>query len=356
MTSRTSYALAALVLLTSCSRTGLDLDDDGVDAGAIISCTPGTFTLTRAVPAVMFVIDRSGSMADLLEQGQTRWQVLTDALSSSLPPVDSSMQIGALLFPSGSGNDFSDAQACTVSGTANLDLATGHVASLLALMEETQPGGGTPTADAMGVAAGLLLGVRAATTARAMVLATDGAPNCNANLDSRTCTCADANLDCFHESLDCLDDTRTVQAIASYASQGLPTYVIGIQDEGDTENTAVLDEMATAGGRPQTGAATSYYAASSEADLDTALVAIRDQVGACTFLTTSVPGAGGSISVSAGGTIVPYDPSGKSGWSWGDENNGQIVFAGSTCTNVTSGNIALTALVACASPDASTAP
>jgi hypothetical protein len=265
------------------------------------------------------------------------------------------MEIGALLFPTVSSTDLNanGAAACAVGGSADLTPATGNVNALLNLLYLTEPGGGTPTSDAMGVAARLLLGFRAATTARAIVLATDGAPNCNASLNPRTCDCTADNQDCSHDARDCLDDARAVQAIASYASQGLPTYVIGIQDEGVSENTAVLDEMAKAGGRPQVGATTSYYAASSEADLDAALVAIRDQVGACTFLTTSVPGAEGSITVSAGGTIVPYDPTDQSGWSWGDKSNGQIVFAGSTCTNITSANLALTAQVVCATPDAS---
>jgi hypothetical protein len=358
MNSHTSCALAALVLVTGCSRTGLDLDDleEDVDAGAVVPCTPGTFTLSKAVPAVMFVLDRSGSMDDELSQGETRWEVLTNALASSLPPVDGSMEIGALLFPSAPSADgeSSDALACSLPSNADLTLATGHVSALLALMEQTQPAGGTPTSGAMGVAAGLLLDVRAATTARAIVLATDGAPNCNASLDPQTCICADTNQGCFRDALECLDDARTVQSIASYAAQGLPTYVIGIQNEGDTEDTQVLDEMAVAGGRPQTGADTSYYAVSSEADLDSALVAIRDQVGACTFLTTSVPGAEGSITVSLGGTTIPYDPTGKSGWSWGDKDNGQILFAGATCTSVTGANAVLTAQVACIVPDAST--
>jgi hypothetical protein len=319
--------------------------------GGPIACVPGTFALVQAVPAIMLVLDRSGSMNDVFSEGETRWEVLRSALSSTLPPVNSSMEIGALLFPSASSG--SGGSSCTVAGTASLTPATEHVPALIALLQATSPGGETPTFDALGVAAGLLLDLRAATTARAIVLATDGAPNCNASLDPQTCTCSSTGQTC-RSADQCLDNVRTVQSIATYEAQGLPTYVIGIQSTADTEFTEVLNAMALAGGRPQMGAATSYYAASSELDLDSALVAIRDQVGACTFLTTSVPSGEGSITVTIGGVVVPYDPSGKTGWSWGDESNGQIVLAGTTCTAfAANASAAITAQVGCNSADAS---
>jgi hypothetical protein len=318
----------------------------GPDAGEV-GCSTGVITLTRADPTLMFLIDRSGSMGEpFTPSGQSRWQVLTGVLASVLPPVDTTMQIGALLFPDASSLD--RRTNCSVPPTADLLPATGNVTRLVSLLESTPPGGGTPTAGAMDTAATLLLGVRAAVRARAIVLATDGGPNCNPSLDPGTCRCAGVASTCLRQPLQCLDDTRTVATIASYRSKGLPTYVIGIQDPGASGFEDVLDAMAQAGGRPLRNAPHAYYAASSAADLEGALVAIRDQFQ-CTFLITSVPDPGGSISVSIDGEPLPFDPSGVAGWQWGEQSNGEIVLAPSVCAQVARlSSAALVAHVTCA--------
>jgi hypothetical protein len=352
----------AVVLMASCgARTGLFAPEDdtagaaydaSLDAPsdavvAMVGCTPGAVTLSAAEPEVMFVLDRSGSMNMAFEGNDSRWTVLTNALAATLPPVNDTMAIGALLFPSGSSMD-----DCSLPGTPNLAPALDHVQALLTLLEATRPGGATPTAVAIDTASSLLLGVRAATTARALVLATDGAPNCNASLNVNTCTCATGAM-CRGDPDRCLDDTRTVAQIASVAAQGIPTYVIGIASAGDGVFSTVLDEMAVAGGRPLTGGATSYYPALSEADLETAVSTIRDQVGACTYLTTSVPSASGSIALTFDGMTVPYDPDGGSGWSWSSKSNGEILLLGATCSLVAgSPTGTLVANVTCGDGDA----
>jgi hypothetical protein len=339
---RTIFPISCAALVAACgARTGLidpiidaspmdgrvDAPEDAFDAH--VGCTPGDITLVAAEPEVMFVLDRSGSMRTLFQGSQTRWQVLTSALATSLPPVDSTMAIGALLFPAGSSN-----ADCTVASQPDLAPALNHVQSLVDLMQSRQPGGSTPTSDAIDTAATLLLDVRAATAARALVLATDGAPNCNASLNPHTCTCASGN-NCHGNAEQCLDDARTVQQIAAVFAHGVPTYVIGIADSGDNTFSDVLNAMAQAGGRPLTNEPTSYYPARSEADLDTAITTIRNQVGACTYLTTSVPGDAGSIVVTLDGQTLPFDPDGGTfGWTWANESNGEITLVGSTCADV----------------------
>ncbi|MGD0526131.1 MAG: vWA domain-containing protein [Polyangiaceae bacterium] len=346
--SRATVSLGLLVLLApACgARTELYAIDLGAqDAG--LPCIPGDVPLTVAQPEVMFVLDRSGSMSTIFSGGETRWQAVTTALSTALPPVNGTMAIGALLFPSGSSM-----QDCSVPAQPSLAPALNQVPALLSLMQGTSPGGATPTADAIETAASLLLGVRAATTARALVLATDGAPNCNSSLDPSTCTCGSGTMGqgCRGNADQCLDEARTVARIAAATAQGVPTYVIGLADDDGNTFSEALDAMALAGGRPLTGGTTSYYAASSTADIATAITAIRDQVGACTFLTTSVPDAAGSITITAGTTIVPFGvDGGGSGWAWADEPNGQIVLYGATCTQVTSSGLPLVAHVTCGS-------
>ena len=129
---------------------------------------------------------------------------------------------------------------------------------------------------------------------------------------------------------------------------GLPTYVIGIQAEGDSPFSDVLDAMASAGGRPKVGGDQQYYAARSQAELDAALAAIRDQVGHCTYLSSSVPDDDGAITVTLGDTAIPHDTTGAEGWTWGSKSNGEIVLVGSACAAAaTAGSPALTADVQC---------
>ena len=319
--------------------------DASTDAGSV-SCTSGTVALTLATPVLMLVLDRSGSMGGRLGQTNgtdSRWQILTTALASSLPPVASTMEIGALVFPSATqGFD------CAVDPTVDLAPQLDQVAALVSLMQSTTPGGATPTALAIDSAARQLFAIRAATTARALVLATDGAPNCNAALDPATCTCAAGN-GCVANGNGamCLDEARTVETIGGYEAQGLPTYVIGIEDSNDAQFADVLSAMAIAGGRPQSGA-TSYYAGRSEADLDAALVAIRNQVGACVYLTSSVPDTNGTILVTLDGAVIPYDATGVSGWEWANRANGQILLGGAACSAASaSATGALQAQVTC---------
>jgi hypothetical protein len=330
----TFASFVSVVGVVSCgARTGLFApqaqgDDDVLDAaldangtmGTSVGCTPGAVTLTAAEPEVMFVLDRSGSMSTAFSGNESRWKVLTSALAASLPSVNETMAIGALLFPSGSSME-----DCSLPGTANLAPALDHVQPLLSILESTSPGGATPTAVAIDAASAQLLDVRAATTARALVLATDGAPNCDSALDPNTCTCASGGGMCRRNADQCLDDARTVAHIAAVAAQGIPTYVIGIADSGDA----------------------------AQADLETAISTIRDQVGACTYLTTSVPNAEGSITITFNGQTLPYDPDGGVGWSWSSKGNGEVLLLGATCATVAgmpSGN--LVAQVTCDAADA----
>ena len=340
-------------LLLACgARTGLGEDgvsgaldpdasarrDGRADADDPVGCQDGRFTLRRASPAVMFVLDRSQSMRERIATGETRWETLTESLANALPPVDDTMEIGALIYPVGTGSS----QSCVVPGNVDVAPGFGNVTTITGLLRARGPRGSTPTADAIDRAASSLLGVRAAARARAMVLATDGEPTCNSSLDGRTCSCVDGR--CRNHPEGCLDDTRTADRLASYRDQGLPTYVIGIQDEDNFDLIDVLDRLAIAGGRPKSTGSNRYYAATSRAELEAAFVDIRDQVGQCTFLTTSVPNLSGSIVVAIDGAIA----SEGADWSWSNRANGEILFTSGTCASAQGAD--LTVDVRCNAP------
>lgn len=361
---RRSVPLLALAALVTCGRSGVyrydtlsllpdggavALPDAGVPDAGPVPCIPGHITLIKAIPVVLFVLDRSSSMGFTFEQS-TRWRALTDGLAEALPVVDTKMQLGSITFPLGGS-----VLACTASASLDFVPAIGNAGSIVGNMRAHSPSGSTPTAAALDIAGPALINFRASQQGRALVLATDGAPDCNEALDPATCTCVN-NMGTGGpgrcEAERCLDDVRTVARVAHLADAGLPTYVVGIQNQSDMPLQRVLNAMAIAGGRPQVNAATSYYAASSKEQLDKALVTIRDQIGACVFLARSVPDRDEAMTVTLMGTgVVPYDPTGKAGWAWSDKHNGELYLAGPACDEIiAAGHAVLEADVACEEP------
>lgn len=350
----------SVAAFSGCSRTGLldpievsDIEDasqkaiahmpDASEADAAIVCSPGRFDLERAPLLVSFVIDASSSMVSPLESqdGTSKWQALTDAFAYELPRFDDEMVLGAYIFPSIFGAD------CTVFQGPTLSPQKGNVSALLDVMRSRQPGGGTPTDEVLKNAGNELLGMRAAKSARALVLATDGAPNCNNQLDVTTCACtATDGTACIYPE-ECLDDARTLAEISALASQGLPTYVVGIESSEDAAFESVLRAMAIAGGKPS-APPSFYYPARSATELDDALTSIVSGGNACTFLTSSVPNDDGTIEVFENGVLIPYDASGETGWRWGDRSIGEIILSPNECAEVQKkATLSLTATIAC---------
>jgi hypothetical protein len=300
--------------------------DAGVDAGVpdagqpdagIKPCIDGRFTLTQAEPVVMLVIDRSGSMIDLFPGGTTsKWNAIRNALNQTLPAVDNTMQLGVVFFPIDGADD------CEVPAVTALAPGRGQASIILNTIAVTEPRGLTPTSAAVRVAFDILSSRRAANTARGMVLATDGEPTC-------------ATLATVEDDLRMALDA------------GVPTWVVGIESSSQPDLTTALDAMARAGGRARIGTSTAYFSATSATGVVDAFTAIRDQVAACSFLSESVPNLDGGISVTYGTEVVPFDPSGVSGWMWTDRNNGELVLRGSYCTRAITMPQPLHVLVSC---------
>lgn len=318
MPSRSSSLLVVLALaLCACDHT--QLISFAVDAP--LACTEGRFTAVRRTPAVMFVLDRSGSMGEALGTG-SRWTTLTAALGQTLKVLGDDVEVGAYLYPAGE----TGAAQCTVPGDAALLPAPGQTAALAALLARSSPGGATPTADALVAASQQLAASVPSAHGHALVLATDGAPNCNPGLNAASCTCLDARS--CTTPLRCLDDGRTVGRVAALAASGVPTWVIGVATDAVTSQ--VLDALARAGGRPRAGAH-AFTSVTSAQELTQAFVDIQTQLRACTFVTTSVPDAAGSAELRLDGVVVPFDPSGVEGWTWSSLERGELALRGTAC-------------------------
>jgi hypothetical protein len=321
---------------------GVDASKDVEDDGPL-QCIPGKFTFELALTQLMFVIDRSRSMNfDITGQrtvdvprAEWRWTLLQNALRRTITAFDNEIAMGAKFFPE-PPTGTSGEESCLTDTGVGIAPARGNAQSILNVFQMSEPAAGTPTAEAVRLAAQFLTQRRS--VASTLVLATDGAPNCNGDLDALTCICTSVSGPnaCAGNVRDgqysCLDDGRTVNTIREIAlDQRIPVYVIGIGGFERPEFIQVLDEMAIAGGRPRATTPRHYNAQSEEA-LTEALETIRDAVARCTYLTPSAPNDPDKIAVEIDGVAIPRDQTKTNGWDWIDQAYGQLAFFGEACT------------------------
>jgi hypothetical protein len=299
------------------------------DAGP---CVPRPVPLVPAVPTVLFVIDRSGSMLEDLDGrvdagAQSRWRVLESTLTAVLPPLDQQIAMGALMYPE-------PLAICAPPSGVNLSPARGNARALLNLFRP-EPEGGTPTSGALSVAAVHLRTLHTANSAKAVILATDGAPNCNFNLTADSCVCTLPPIPGVPNcpgSQHCLDDTRTINELRNLFSMGLPTYVIGLGSQLN-QFASTLDQMAVAGGVPRMGIGARYYSVGNQSELADAFNRITAQLTRCTFLLNGLS-ANDTFVLQVGGVDVPQGPN---GWEWLDQANGELALHGMACDRAAGG-------------------
>jgi hypothetical protein len=294
-------------------------------------CVPGRYNLSPAPAQLMFVLDASFSMADPLSGNdpRSRWQVLRDGLAQAIVPFDSQIAMGAKFYPEPRANLNSPEEACLVANGVTFLPKVGNAQGILGVFDSTGPRGATPTSEALRIAAQALAPSRR--LARAIALATDGAPDCNSQLDVNSCVCTIAGT-CPAREL-CLDDDRTVATVKDIAEQqGIDVFVIGLGPTERPEFLAVLDRMAVAGKRPRP-TTPRHYDVETSSDLATALAAVRDSASQCTYLTPSTPKDADGMTIEIDGVAIPRDPSHQDGWDWLDQTYGVVSFFGDACSS-----------------------
>jgi hypothetical protein len=320
-------------------------------------CGSQTIPAVSKPPNISFVIDHSGSMGSELEgSGLSKYENARIALSRVLKAIGHRVRYGATIFPGLSG------QTGCEAGDELMRVAPGDPASyaredktgprlrdLLERLSQAGLAGGTPVAPTLDKMREILSELEGETY---VVLITDGAPNCNAelrcgadacipNIEELTAECTPTVNCCAPTELDpaanllCVDRDASLAAVAALTQAGIDTYVIGMP--GSEPYEQLLNDMAEVGGTargPQTE--TQYYAVGDTEALEEALKAIAASVAiTCEIPLDYEPPDPGFVNVYFDGQLVEYDA--EVGWEWTED--GRVALRGPACEQLSSGNV-----------------
>ncbi len=363
----------ALVCAVACSASSRPAGiTDGVDAGAedslvtvirdaipireMASCGGTSMSLTRRRASAILVIDRSGSMLENALDGMEKWTALLNALNTALPRIEHNVALGLVTFPQPipTGVPRTLQSICALRTTLDLEPRIDNASAIMGLLRSIPPDGPTPTAGAEEVAGRWFINNPDRDGERYLILATDGAPNCNPTLDPTSCRCAGAATMCnpmtnSFAPINCLDDTRTISSINLFRQQEVFTYVVGLN--GIEAFSSVLDQMAEAGGRART-ATPRFYPASTANDLARELTNITSGIVDCRFRLNAVPPDPTLVDLRLDGMSLIHDTGHRDGWDYSEGTFQEIRFYGRTCDQVSSatGGSNLIAAFGCPAP------
>ncbi|MBP7292303.1 MAG: VWA domain-containing protein [Nannocystaceae bacterium] len=320
------------------SDSGGDSDSDSGDDG-VLWCGETDLAVAPTSPQIVLVLDKSNSMVSNTWDHDgvaataeiTRWHSLYDVVGDLVTDFDDSpMEIGALMFPSVTLTSNDAATACLVPSEPDVAVAGGNADDILAAMpaaDSTQIWGGTPTAAAIQVAADELR-MLDPSMPRAIVLITDGAANCMQGVP-------DAQIFTRY------DETLAPLVRSIYETDGIPTYVVGIDIVNQTVDVPVanpwqrLGEVALAGGVPAAGDEP-FYNTRDELELYDALRSIADGLQ-CSVALDDLPSDPDRVHLALGDAALAYSASceGGTGWRYGEA--GSVELCGSTCDSFLAG-------------------
>jgi hypothetical protein len=182
-----------------------------------------------------------------------------------------------------------------------------------------------------------------------VILATDGAPNCNLfnqcgvdmcmpNIENVGGCPKEGPFNCcappdgFREN--CLDSAASASAAQQLSNAGVPVFVIGLP--GTSTYVGVLDQIAVAGGTA--GPASPKYFAVDTANEAAMLAALKKVaakiVATCEFTLKDEPSDSKLVNVYVDDTILPYDPNA----TWKIEGK-TVTLLGDTCSKVMNGDV-----------------
>jgi hypothetical protein len=294
------------------------------DAGSIIApddnvCGVQDFDRQPKPAEVLLVLDRSGSMENELDSGETRWEAVVPTLVGAIEATTAGIWWGLKTYP-----ELDDTEQCapeSIVPTIHVPIAEMSGGTVVTAIEATTPlGDGTPTGDAIRFALDHLRErAMLSDNPKFLLLATDGEPNCPDDDDDE-------------DAPDAVD--YTVDAIAEALAEGFPTFVVGVDtsEDGAVEN---LNAMAEAGGRPRAGDP-KFYLASTQEEIEMALQEITGEIASCVFDLDPPPPVLENIAVDFNGMRADRDPSRENGWEYTNDDHSQLEVYGTWCDRIKS--------------------
>jgi hypothetical protein len=256
----------------------------GADAqGGAENCGETSLEAAPAQANILLVIDKSSSMNAEGGFSTSKWVTLGEALDPALTAAQDRVSFGLDFYPFSDDPEAVPSTCETPSESGPLiPIAAGaeSVPLILDALESYAPAGGTPTAQALSRALDYFVNGEGSELmgANYVLLATDGGPNCSADITCETESCTlnmegmscgpDAN--CCDPELDpagptsCLDEDATVDAVTALAEAGVNTFVVGIPGTEFYETT--LNRVAVAGRAANPDAPPSYFKVTADGD------------------------------------------------------------------------------------------
>lgn len=264
--------------------------------GGHCGCGGDQFLAEAVPPNLLIVLDKSGSMDNSGGGGMSKWEIAEGAINNLLTTYDGAIQFGLSLYPSNN--------SCG-TGTVNVDVGPTAGPMITTTLNNTNPGGSTPTGPTMNAMVGYA-GLEDQTRENYMLLITDGSENCG------------------NPSSDTAAGTLLSEA------PSVKTFVIGFGsgvDEDALNDTAVAGGTALANGPPY------YYQADNAAQLQMALDAIGGAVLSCTYVLDQVP-EDADFFIYFDNVLVGTDAT--NGWTYDPVNN-TVTFFGTSCDSLRTG-------------------
>lgn len=333
---------------------GGNLGEDAGDGG----CGESPFEAAHKPVNVLIVLDKSGSMSDKPDGfSDDKWTSVQSALDTALNASKDDVAFGLDLYPVPTAMN-----SCAVpdgsSPTVPVDDGTTSVPTILSTLGGESPEGATPTADALSRALEYFTNGEGASRKgdKYVLLATDGGPNCNGDLDPCNADACTVNLDgdcpgepvvpggnCCAQDVDpdgiakCLDTNRTVAMIEALADKGVTTFVVGIP--GSEAYSDQLDAMAEAGGHAQSGA-TKYFAVTASGGVAGLTQVFQDitteLVHECELQLASKPPDSNKLNVDVDDMRLTRGEEGDDSDWWLDKSTdpATVVIQGPACDNI----------------------
>ncbi len=293
------------------------------------ACASSLDATTRAPGAVLVVLDRSFSMNEGPNGSEPRfgesskWDVAVEALATLVDALPDGLELGLEMFPSAIGCDVATSPQVALG---DIKTTRASVKSALGIGAN----GDTPTEPALRAAMGVLA-ARTGSGSRAIILLSDGAPNCGSSAAS------------------------VESAVADGTKAGVRTYVVGVPGSPYSD----FSRLAVVGGTRRdpgclekcdatwsdTDKCCHYVASASDfkSSLTAALTEIAAQIRTdCVYLVPRPEGGvidPGRVNVLAtvdGKEALVYqssDPT-SDGWSYTDGTDTFVVIHGPACAKI----------------------